>query len=145
MERIDREKMFISIAFLLAERSTCERAKVGAVMVRDNRIVSTGYGGAPSQMPHCTDEGCIIGPDEGCSRTVHAEVNAVAFAAKHGVALEGTTLYVTHAPCYNCAKVLINAGIKEVWFKYPYRDHRGVELLMSRGIKTQWYKDEDLD
>ncbi len=143
--RISREKLFMSIAHLLAQRSTCNRAQVGAVIVRDHRIISTGYGGSPSGAPHCIDVGCDIGEDGGCTRTVHAEVNAIAFAAKHGIMIEGATLYTTLAPCFNCAKIIVNSGIKKVYFKEAYRDPRGSELLSHCGVSISWFKDEDLD
>lgn len=134
--RPPREEVFMDIAQILSERSTCLRAKVGVVVVRDNRIISTGYAGAPSGRSHCDDPGvgCIVGPDKGCIRTIHAEANAIAFAAKHGVALEGSTLYTTLAPCYTCSKLIINAGIVCVVYREPYRDTQGMELLRESKI-----------
>lgn len=133
--RITRDQMFMAIANIVSFRSTCLRAKVGAVIVQDNRIVSTGYVGAPSGLPHCLDVGCEIGPDGGCIRTVHAEVNAIAFAARAGIKLEGSTLYVTMSPCLNCAKLIINAGIREVVYRDEYRDPSGLKLLRQAGIE----------
>lgn len=137
--RPTREATFMEIANVLAERSTCIRAKVGVVIVRDNRIISTGYAGSPKGMPHCEDVGCVPGPDGGCIRTVHAEANAIAFAAKHGVALDKATMYTTLAPCYACAKLIINAGITVVVYGEPYRDTNGVDILRERKVNVvQW-------
>lgn len=126
--------MLLAIAQLQALRSTCTRSKVGAVIAKDNRIISTGYNGAPSGLPHCTEVGCEIGPDGGCDRCSHAEAGAIAFAARMGIPLEGSSLYCTHLPCYDCAKLIINAGIKEVHCLELYRDLRGRDLLTQAGI-----------
>lgn len=141
MKRISRERLFMDIARLVAQRSTCERAQVGAVVVKDKRIVATGYGGSPSGQPHCTEVGCEIGPDGGCIRTVHAEANIIAFAARHGLKLDGCEMYVTLAPCYTCAKLIINAGIHTVIFLEPYRNTSGLELLRKAGVSTYYWPD----
>lgn len=141
MSRIPRQKLFMGMAKLLAQRSTCTRGKVGAILVKDNRVVSTGYVGAPSGEPHCLEVGCELGPDGGCIRTVHAEANTIAFAAKNGINTEGTHLYVTLSPCINCAKLLINAGVKKVFYLEKYRDTSGIDLLNNRGItalQVEW-------
>jgi len=134
--RPTREATFMEMANVLAERSTCDRAHVGVVIVKDNRIISTGYCGSPKGRPHCEDVGCLIGPDGGCIRTVHAEANAIAFAAKHGVSLEGSTLFTTLAPCYACSKLIINAGIIQVVYGEPYRDENGIALLRESGLNV---------
>lgn len=144
MERIHREELFMEIAKLVARRSTCERAQVGAVIVKKNRVISMGYGGSPSGQPHCTEVGCEIGSDGGCIRTVHAEANAIAFAARHGISLEGCSMYVTLAPCYTCAKLLINAGIKEVVYLKPYRKMDGVDFLLHAGMLVYQYRTEEM-
>ena len=137
--RPPREETFMEIANVLAERSTCIRAQVGVVIVKDNRIISTGYCGSPKGMPHCVDVGCLPGLVGECIRTVHGEANAIAFAAKHGVALEGSTLYTTLAPCFTCAKLIINAGIVSVIYGEPYRDASGVDILRERKVNVvQW-------
>ena len=113
----------------VAERSTCPRAKVGAVIVRDRNILATGYNGAPSGVPHCTDVGCIIyesrAPDgeieTNCYRSIHAEINAITQAAKNGAAIAGADIYVTHSPCIQCMKVLVNTGIRTVYYEKPYK------------------------
>jgi len=133
-ERITRHQMFQQITETVAERSTCERAKVGAIAVKDNRVIAMGYGGAPAGVRHCTEVGCALDPEGGCVRTVHAEQNVIAFAAKQGISLEGADLYVTLAPCFSCAKLLINAGIKTIYYREPYRDGRGLELLEECGL-----------
>lgn len=132
--RPSRDAVLLGVAELISERGTCTRAAVGAVLAREGRIISTGYVGAPSGTDHCTDRGCEIGTHNGCTRTVHAESNAIAFAARHGIATEGSTLYSTLAPCYDCAKLLINAGIERVVYKNNYRDLRGQQLFLQAGI-----------
>ena len=142
MERISRDTMFMDIAQILAERSTCARAQVGAVLVRDNRIITTGYAGAPSGMTHCLDAGCDLQShlpegDQHCLRTVHAEANVIAFAARYGIQTDGATLYCTHRPCENCAKLLINAGIKKVIYLHEYGDPAGLDLLVKAEVKVR--------
>lgn len=136
MKRVGRHTLNMMIAQLISQRSTCNRAQVGCVITQEGRIVSTGYGGAPSGLPHCMDVGCKIGPDGGCIRTSHAEAGAIAFAARKGVALEGATLYVTLSPCLSCAKLIINAGISRVYYLEPYRDLSGIELLEKAGVSV---------
>lgn len=133
--RISRPELFMEMAELMAKRSTCTRAQVGCVITKDDRIVCTGYNGAPSGMPHCTDVGCE--GTEGCERCLHAEAAAISFAASKGIALEDTVMYVTHAPCYSCAKLIINAGINMVWFLHPYRDQRGMQLLLDQAVRVR--------
>ena len=136
--------MLMEMAKLLAKRSTCTRRQVGALAAIEGRVLATGYNGAPSGQPHCIDRGyCITGEDGGCRDSVHAEANLVAFAAKHGIALRGATVYTTCAPCIDCAKLLINAGIAQVVYGELYRDSRGLELLKSSGIvvKLIWYQE----
>jgi len=136
-ERLDWHNYFINIAKMVAERSTCNRAKIGAVIVKDRSIISTGYNGAPAGLPHCTDVGCLvytsINPDgeeeQNCFRTIHAEINAIAQAAKHGVSIDGADIYITASPCYHCLKVLINVGIKNIYYLKPYKIEKIKELL----------------
>lgn len=129
MERISRNEMFLHIARTVALRGTCPRAQVGAVIVRDKRIISIGYNGAPPGMPECDQVQCEEGPDGGCERTIHAEANAILWAGRAGIPLDETSMYSTHAPCYHCAKMMIGAGIGELLYILPYRDTRGIELL----------------
>jgi len=128
------DEYFLSIAHEVAKRSTCERAKVGAVIVREKRILTTGYNGSPRGLAHCTEVGCLM--DNGhCIRTLHAEQNAIIQAALHGVITEGATIYVTHQPCFNCAKTIINAGISVIVYDKEYQDDRSLEFLEQAGVK----------
>lgn len=130
--RISRNGMLMQMAKLAAQRGTCRRRSVGAVIARDGRVLSIGYVGAPAGFPHCTPD--ICGPDKPCERTIHAEANAIAFAAKEGIRLEDSTLYTTASPCLHCAKLIINSGITTVWYDEEYRDVAPIELLEQAGI-----------
>jgi len=146
MDRISRSNLYMGMAILVSKRGTCPRAQVGAVLVRDKRIISIGYNGAPAGQPHCLDMGCIM-VDKGCVRAVHAEANVIAFAAKQGISTLDATMYVTLEPCINCAKLMINAGIKEVVIlgkagSYP-RSAAGIAMLKEAGIGLV-YIDNDL-
>lgn len=135
--RITRDEMLMEIAKVVSSRSTCNRAQVGAVIAQDGRIVSTGYAGAPSGLPHCGPETCDTSTP--CTRTVHAEAGAISYAARSGIRLEGATLYCTHCPCIDCAKLIINTGIKRVIYDQAYRKTEGLELLRTVGISVeQW-------
>lgn len=149
--RVSRDEMLMDIAQVVASRSTCSRLLVGAVIARNGRVLSTGYNGAPSGMPHCdhtciTPKGCEMWPGVGhepqcpagpCNNTIHAEANAILFAARHGVATENAEMYVTHAPCLICARLIINAGIMGVMYSVDYRDMAGHDLLMAAAIPIQ--------
>lgn len=117
MTRISREFMLIQIAFIVSERGTCSRAKVGAVIAKENRIISTGYNGVPSRMKHCVH---LTNENKRCVKTVHAEMNAIIFAAKHGLSVRGCDLYTTLSPCNDCCKAIINSGINRVFFANYY-------------------------
>ena len=119
--RTSRDRYYMAIAKLTATRSTCDRANVGAVAVKDKRIIMSGYNGSPSGTPHCYDafDGHIL-ENGHCVRTVHAEQNIITQCAKTGIALEGATIYVTHFPCEICCKLLLSAGIKEVIYAKEY-------------------------
>lgn len=135
--RITRDEMLMEIARIVARRSTCNRTQVGAVVAQDGRIVSTGYAGAPSGLPHCSPETCNTSAP--CTRTVHAEAGAISYAARSGIRLEGATLYCTHCPCLDCAKLIINTGIKRIIYDQAYRKTEGLELLRTVGIVVeQW-------
>ncbi len=121
--RIDWHEYFMKIAEQVASRSTCNRKQVGAVIVRDKTILSTGYNGSLRKAAHCTDVGCDIENDH-CVRTVHAEANAVAQAAKNGVSIDKAEIYVTASPCLTCFKLLANSGITTIYYKEFYRDER---------------------
>ncbi len=124
---------FMDIAFQVATRSTCDRARVGAIIVKGRRILTTGYNGAPAGLPHCDDVGhLMIGGH--CVRTLHAEQNAIIQGALHGVGVAGGTMYVTHQPCLTCAKMIINAGIERVVYAGEYADENAVAFLHQAGV-----------
>lgn len=130
-ERPSRTDLLLTIAYAVAERSTCTRLHVGAVAALEGRILSTGYNGAPAGTPHCTHP-----PSEVCQRSMHAEANVVAYAARHGSSLRGCEIYATDSPCYTCACLLINAGVSSVVFNRLYRDQSGLRLLADVGVKV---------
>jgi dCMP deaminase len=117
--RPDWDTYFLRIAQVVGERSTCDRAHVGCVLVVDKRILTTGYNGSPAGQKHCDDIGHLL-VEEHCVRTIHAETNAIIQAALHGVSTKGATCYVTHYPCINCTKALINAGITRLVYETAY-------------------------
>jgi dCMP deaminase len=131
------DQYFMTITRQVAERSTCTRAKVGAVIVRDKNILATGYNGAPAGLPHCLDVGCLVYKsttpsgevEENCFRTIHAEINAIAQAAKNGHAIREADIYITHTPCIHCFKVLVNTGIRRIFYEQPYKLHTIEPLL----------------
>jgi len=132
--RADWHEYFMNIAEQVATRSTCDRKHVGAVIVRDKTILSTGYNGSLRGAPHCDDVGHDM--DHGhCVRTVHAEANAVAQAAKNGVNIDASEIYVTASPCLTCFKLIANCGINTVFYKEFYRDERITEYAQQAGIK----------
>ncbi len=133
-KRESRHGMAMQMAVIASRRSTCNRRQVGAIIMLDGRPLSIGYAGSPAGTPHCLDVGCLYGPDGGCIRTQHAEANAIAWAARKGIQLEGSTMYVTLSPCLSCAKLIVNAGIKKVIFDEPYRDESGVDYLTDAGV-----------
>jgi dCMP deaminase len=133
------DSYFINIALAVAERSTCDRAKVGAVLVRDKRILTTGFNGSPSGQPHCDTDGHLL-VDGHCVRTIHAETNAIIQAALHGVSTKDATCYVTHIPCINCTKTLINAGITQIVYLNDYRiDEHALEFLKTAGVELKQF------
>jgi dCMP deaminase len=132
-QRPSWDEYFMGIAHQVAKRSTCPRAAVGAVVVKDRRILTTGYNGAPMGLPHCTEVGCLM-VDNHCVRALHAEQNAIIQAALHGVSINGGTIYVTHQPCLTCAKMIINAGIKRVVYEGDYPDPQARIFLSEAGV-----------
>ena len=133
----------MSIAQLVATRSTCLRRKVGAVLVKDRRILATGYNGAPIGVRHCEEIGCLreqldVEPGERheLCRGLHAEQNVIIQAAYHGVSTKGTTLYSTHLPCIICSKMLINAGVETIFYLEGYPDALATEMLEEAKIET---------
>jgi len=133
-ERVSWETYFMNIAKEVSTRSTCDRKHVGAVIVRDKTLLSTGYNGSIKGLPHCNEAGCEM-VDGHCIRTSHAEANAIVQAAKNGVKIDGSEIYVTASPCYNCFKLIANSGIKIIFYKEFYRDQRIKERAKEVGIK----------
>jgi dCMP deaminase len=133
MTRVGWHTYFMNIARQAATRSTCDRKQVGAVIVRDKTILSTGYNGSIRGMAHCDDVGHLM---EGghCVATVHAEANAIIQAAKNGVRIDGAELYTTASPCWNCFKLLANSGVTRVYFGEFYRDRRSLEVAAQIGV-----------
>lgn len=149
-ERIPWDSYFMQIAQLVAQRSTCIRRKVGAVIVRDKHILTTGYNGAPKGLAHCTDIGCLreeLGIPSGerveICRGIHAEQNALVQAARFGISLQGGVLYCTTQPCVTCAKLLINAGIKKIIYLEGYADKLGNEMLAEAGVVLEQLKPQE--
>ena len=138
------DEYFMEIATVVAKRSTCLRNQVGAVIVKDKRILSTGYNGAPRNLEHCLDIGCIrqqnniaSGTRHELCRAVHAEQNAIIQAALHGVSIENATVYCTHQPCILCAKMLINSRVEKVVFGTVYPDKEALNFFDKAGVKLE--------
>jgi dCMP deaminase len=137
-QRPSWDDYFMDISLQVAKRSTCDRLRVGAIIVKDRRILTTGYNGAPAGLPHCDEVGHLM-IDGHCVRTLHAEQNAIIQAALHGVSVQGSTLYVTHQPCLTCAKMIINAGIRRVVYGGQYPDENAVAFLTRAGVTLELY------
>ncbi|MBT8351929.1 MAG: cytidine/deoxycytidylate deaminase family protein [Deltaproteobacteria bacterium] len=142
-DRPSWENYFMGIAALVARRSTCTRRAVGAIIVKDKRILSTGYNGAPSGIRHCIDTGCLreqmnvaSGERHELCRGIHAEQNAIIQAAFHGVSIKDSTLFCTNLPCSICAKMIINAGIKIIYYESGYADSMSEEMLREAKVKV---------
>jgi dCMP deaminase len=133
-KRLSWEEYFMNIARQVSTRSTCDRKYVGAVIVRDRTILSTGYNGSIRGMPHCDDAEHMMENDH-CVATIHAEANAIIHAAKNGVRIEGAEIYITASPCWECFKLICNAGIKKIYYGDFYRDKRSFEIAQQLGIK----------
>ncbi len=151
MDRPNNDEYFMAMAELSAERSTCLRRQVGAVIVRDKQVISTGYNGAPKDLPHCEDVGCRreqmnikSGTRHELCRGVHAEQNAVIQAAVFGVSVKDGILYSTHHPCVLCVKILINAGIKKVIYKDGYPDDLAQEMIEESEMVVKEFKGRDI-
>jgi len=135
------DEYFMGITEMVAQRSTCLRRKVGAILVRDKRIIATGYNGAPAKVSHCLDIGCLreqqgipSGERHELCRGLHAEQNAIIQAALHGFSIEGSTLYCTNMPCSICSKMLINARIEKIYYKEGYADTLSSLLLAEAQV-----------
>ncbi|MDO7786823.1 deoxycytidylate deaminase [Desulforamulus aquiferis] len=138
------DEYFMEIARVAATRSTCLRRKVGAALVKDKRILTTGYNGAPAGLNHCLDIGCLraameipSGQRHELCRGLHAEQNALIQAAVHGIPIQGSIIFVTHQPCVLCAKMIVNAGIRKVVFAGDYPDELSLEIFKEADIELQ--------
>lgn len=143
-KRKSKDTYFCEIADLVSSRSTCLRNKVGAVLVKESQILSTGYNGAPTGLPHCDEVGCIreelkVPPGERheLCRGLHAEQNAIIQAAYHGVSVKEAKIYCTTKPCSICTKMLINAGITEIIYVEPYKDELAEQLIKESNLKIR--------
>lgn len=137
MDRLSWDEYFMAQSHLLSLRSTCSRLAVGALIVRDKRIISGGYNGSIKDDEHCTEVGCKV-VDGHCVRTIHAEVNALLQCSKFGTKTNGATIYVTHFPCLNCTKSIIQSGIIEVCYANDYKNNEyAIELLKKSNIKIR--------
>jgi len=141
MNRPCWDEYFMEVAEVVRKRSTCMRRQVGAVIVKDNRILSTGYNGAPKGLRHCAEVGCTrannnvpSGERHELCRGLHAEQNAIIQAAVFGTAIEGATIYTTLSPCVLCTKMIINSGIKRIVLREQYNDPLAIEMLEESGI-----------
>ena len=134
MSRVDWHTYFMNLARQASTRSTCARKHVGAVIVRDRAVLSTGYNGSIRGMPHCDDVGHLM-ENGHCVATVHAEANAIIQAARNGVAIGGAEIYTTASPCWNCFQLIANSGIDRVYYGEFYRDERSVEIAAKLGIE----------
>ena len=138
------DEYFMTITHEVASRTTCMRRAVGAIIVKDKRILATGYNGVPTGITHCGEAGCLreeLGVPSGqrhdICRGLHAEQNAIIQAAKSGTNIDGATIYITTQPCVVCAKMLINSGIKEVVYSNPYPDELAMSMLKEAGLKLR--------
>ncbi len=141
-ERPSWHEYFMGICDLVATRSTCLRRSVGAVLVKEKRILCTGYNGAPARVPHCREVGCLrtqlnvpSGEKHELCRGVHAEQNAIIQAAYHGIQVSGAVIYCTNQPCSICSKMIINAGIKTVFYKNGYNDTLTLDMFDKAGVE----------
>lgn len=155
--RISRDRMFCDIVEIIAHRSTCLRSQVGALIVKDGRIISIGYNGPASGQPDCEELPSNAWMDvdtyleahpsvcmgAGCDRSIHAELNAIVFAARVGVSVEGCTMYCSMDPCINCAKAIVNSGINELVYRKKYRRSEGLNLLRESGIVVRQFVEDD--
>jgi dCMP deaminase len=151
--RPDWRDYFLMVMDTVAQRANCDRGRAAAVIVKDKRIVATGYVGAPAGLETCDEVGHLMkvaydergGQRKHCVRTTHAEANAIAQAAKHGTSIDGATIYIRMTPCLDCTKLLINAGIKRVVCRKRYHaDHDSVAILAKAGVELEVLSDEAL-
>ncbi|HON78874.1 MAG TPA: cytidine/deoxycytidylate deaminase family protein [Spirochaetota bacterium] len=150
-QRPSWDDYFMKIATDVSSRATCIRRKVGAVIVKDKWIISTGYNGVPMGIPHCTEDSCLrnrynvpSGERHELCRGLHAEQNAIIQAALHGVAINNAVIYITNQPCSICTKMLINSGIKKFIYRDPYPDPLAEEMISQAGIEVVIYSPQSL-
>lgn len=146
MQRLPWPDYFMNITYLVSERSTCTRRRVGAVAVKDKRILATGYNGAPAGVPHCLEVGCLreqLGIPSGqrheICRGLHAEQNVIIQAAVHGINIQGAELYSTTHPCVLCSKMLINCGIRRIYYAEDYPDDLATAMLREAGVTVEQF------
>lgn len=132
--RVSWHQYFMNIALQVATRATCDRKHVGAVIVRDKTILSTGYNGSIRGLPHCTEAGHLL-EDGHCVRTVHAEANAICQAARNGVRIEDADIYTTASPCWSCFRLIANSSIRRIYYGEFYRDQRSLEIARELGME----------
>lgn len=144
------DEYFMQVAQVVATRSTCLRRNIGAVIVRDKRILATGYNGAPTGLRHCAEVGCLkdrlnvpSGERQELCRALHAEQNAIVQAARYGTVIEGASIYSTTEPCSMCSKMIINAGIKRVIYRDPYPDALSGDLLSEAGVVVERFSNRE--
>lgn len=152
-KRPDWQEYFLKIMDTVAERANCDRGRAASVIVRDKRIIATGYVGAPAGLPSCDEVGHLIkvafdergGQKKHCVRTTHAEANAIAQAARYGIPIDGATIYIKMTPCLDCTKLLINAGIRKVVCRKRYHaDHDSVKMLADAKVELVVLENEQL-
>lgn len=143
MSVLDWNEYFMQITHLVAKRSNCLRRQVGAIVVKDKRVLATGYNGAPRGLKHCAEIGCLreqmqvpSGERHELCRGLHAEQNSIIQAALYGTSIDGSVLYTTHQPCVLCVKMIINAGIKKIYYSDGYPDKLADDMLKEAGIET---------
>lgn len=149
MTRPSWDEYFMGIAMQASLRSTCLRRRTGAVLVKNRRILATGYNGPPAGLSHCDQKGCVraardiaSGQNHELCRGIHAEQNGIIQAARHGIPIEGATLYSTLQPCVQCSKMLLNAGVTEIVFREPYPDALSIEMLDEAGVRMRIVAEE---
>ena len=143
MARPTWDEYFMELAHVVAKRSTCNRRSVGAVLVRDKRILTTGYNGSPPGQPHCHDAGCLM-LDNHCVRAIHAEQNAIIQGALHGIDLRGCTCYVTSAPCVHCSKMLIATGVVRIVYSDAYTEEIGQNMCRDAGVVLEQFERKEV-
>jgi dCMP deaminase len=142
-DRLSREEMLMSIARVISFRGSCPKLRVGAVIAYQGRIISIGYNGSAPGLPHCLDVGCELDEKGHCIRTIHAEMNAIAWAARYGISTDECELYTTNSPCVICAKAIASAGILKVHYQAEYDQSHGLIYLEKTGIQIQKHNYEE--